>query len=77
MNIAGYFGRMTRGSIIGVVDLQDVWTLKEYKERIGEPYNKESDKEFVFVFRNPRRLRIPFKMRGQPDIFEIDFGLVK
>jgi len=30
------------GYLIGVVDLQDVWTLEEYKRMIPEPYNTES-----------------------------------
>lgn len=28
--------------LIGVVDLQDVWTYEEYKNKIPQPFNLES-----------------------------------
>lgn len=63
--------------IIGVVDLQDVWTQEEYKQRIKTPFNQESNSPFVFVFRNPRKLLVPIKHAGQQQIFDLPNEVVK
>lgn len=60
-----------------MVDLQDVWTKEEYKKNIPFPYNEESENPFIFVFRNPRLLKVPIKMRGSPKIYDIPKEIVK
>ena len=73
----GYPQKLDKGYVIGIVDLQDVWTNEEFKQRIGKPYSEESDRPYVFVFRNPRRLLVPVKIVGEQKIFDLKKQVVE
>jgi hypothetical protein len=57
--------------LIGVVDVQDVWTKDEYNQRNPKYLKKETSNDFAFVLRNPRYLPIPIKCKGSKEIYEI------
>ena len=57
--------------LLGVVDVQDVWTREEYAARTPKYLKPETSNDFAFVLRNPRRLPIPIKCKGGREIYEI------
>jgi len=63
--------RYPLGYLIGCVDLQGVLTREEYIANIPEKYREDSQCDFIFVVRNPRRLYYPIKMKGSKNIFDL------
>ena len=59
------------GCLVGLVDMQDVWTGQQYQQRLPKHLEKESVNPYVLVFRNPRILRIPVRCGGSKGIYEI------
>ena len=43
---------------------------------IPKPFNTESQSPYVFVFRNPRKIMIPIKMRGNPNIYDVNNEII-
>lgn len=64
------------GCLIGVIDLQDVITQDTYKKYIPHQYTKESTDEYLFVPRNPRRLKVTIRLPGKTGIFNLEESLV-
>ena len=48
-----------------------MWTYEEYKKKIPAPFNLESKSQYIFVFRNPRKLEVPIKIKGGENFFDI------
>lgn len=63
--------RYPTGCLVGVVDIQDVWTAEQYEQRLPSHLEKESIGAFVMVSRNPRILQIPIRCGGSKGIYEI------
>ena len=63
--------RYPTSSLVGIVDVQDVWTKNEYGQRLPKYLKRESSNDFVFVLRNPKHLPIPIKCKGSKEIYEI------
>lgn len=63
--------RYPLGSLLGVVDLETVLINKEYNDVIPDNYREDSNCDFIFVVRNPRKLNCPIKMSGNKNIFQI------
>lgn len=60
------------GSLLGMIDFQDVLNKETYKNKVPPKQREENDSEFLFVFRNPRKLIYPIKMLGNKNIFRIE-----
>jgi activating signal cointegrator 1 len=59
-----------KSALLGCVDLVDVMNSEDYK-KIKED-EKESESEFVFIVKNPRKMVVPFSISGQPYIWKLD-----
>lgn len=67
--------RYPTGCIIGIVDLQYVLPRADYEELIPNEFKEETDCDFLFVIRNPRKLVYPLKASGSKQIYDIDANL--
>ena len=65
------------GCLLGVIDLQDVITQDIYKKHIPHQYTKESTDDYLFVSRNPRRLKVTIRLPGKSGIFNLEEQLVE
>jgi len=64
--------RYPTGSLLGIVDLEDIVRVEDYSRYIDEEKREETSCKYLFVCRNPRRLLYPIKMPGEKQIFNID-----
>jgi activating signal cointegrator 1 len=60
-----------KSALLGCVDLVDVLSQEDYQNKIKED-EKESESEFVFIVKNPRKMIVPFSISGQPYIWKLD-----
>ncbi|EGR33130.1 thyroid hormone receptor interactor 4, putative [Ichthyophthirius multifiliis] len=63
--------RYPTGCLLGCIDLQGVLTREKYIANIPEKYREDSQCEYIFVVRNPKKLFYPIKMKGSKQIFDI------
>eukprot|EP01080_Neovahlkampfia_damariscottae_P009647 gene9647-1851_t len=59
-----------QSALLGCVDLVDILSQDDYQEKIKED-EKESESEFVFIVKNPRKMVMPFSISGQPYIWNL------
>ena len=64
--------RYPTGSLLGIVDLEDIVRVEDYSRYIDEAKREETACKYLFVCRNPRKLLYPIKMPGEKQIFKID-----
>lgn len=64
--------RYPTGSLLGIIDLEDIVRVEDYSRYIDEEKREETACKYLFVCRNPRRLLYPIKMPGEKQIFKID-----
>mmetsp|Transcript_31626 Transcript_31626/g.28767 ORF Transcript_31626/g.28767 Transcript_31626/m.28767 type:complete len:240 (+) Transcript_31626:547-1266(+) len=64
--------RYPTGSLLGLIDLEDIVRREDYEKYIPESVREESEAKYLFVCRNPRRLLYPIKLPGERQIFKIE-----
>ena len=64
--------RYPTGALIGVVDFIGVLRKDKYNSLVKENQREDGDTEYKFVFRNPRKLAYPIKMKGSNHLFKLD-----
>lgn len=62
------------GVILGCVDVKDIVPQEDYSDRFPNDSEQESESDFVFICKNPRRLEVPFPISGQPKIYKLPRG---
>ncbi|KAL9648256.1 hypothetical protein ABK040_009260 [Willaertia magna] len=56
--------------ILGCVDVVACYSQEEYQEKIPQEL-QESESDYVFVCKNPRRLYMPLPISGKPKIYKL------
>jgi hypothetical protein len=73
----GYPRHFPTSVVLGCVDVVDVLPQNQYKEKFTKPDENESQSEFVFICKNPRKLVVPLPISGRPKIYPLPKELVK
>lgn len=64
--------RYPTSCLLGCVDLVDILKRDTYNKLIHPPFKERTECKYLFVCKNPKKLEIPFKMPGQPNIFKLE-----
>jgi len=66
----GYPKHYPTSVIVGCVDVVDCLSYDEYREKM-RPEEQESESDYVFICKNPRRLYMPLAISGKPKIYKL------
>jgi activating signal cointegrator 1 len=69
--------RYPTSCLLGCVDVVDVLKKESYMKLIPNAFRERSDSKYLFVCKNPRRLEIPIKMPGQPNIYKLEENILE
>jgi hypothetical protein len=63
--------------LLGCVDVVDVVKRETYVKLIPHELQERTDSKFLFICKNPKKLEIPIKMPGQPNIYKLDESILE
>jgi hypothetical protein len=69
--------RYPTSCLLGCVDLVDVLKRDVYNKLIHPLFREKTESKFLFVVKNPKKLEIPLKMPGQPNIFKLEENILE
>jgi hypothetical protein len=63
--------------LLGCVDVVDVVKREAYAKLVPHELQEKTDSIFLFVCKNPKKLEIPIKMPGQPNIYKLEDSILE